>query len=158
MNGVVGPIPAVPYPDFVERVRELVQNKLNKLKEEDYMSLAKFNKGSNKVEWGINTDGLVWVKVQELKEWQDYPFLGCFIISDTKGYGESVGIISCNIDEPSKETQHIIVRTTSTFVDEAKSILADQEAVDQIKLGHEKFSMRKFTNKAGQTGYSVVLK
>lgn len=109
------------------------------------MSLSKFNKSFNKVEWGIDTKSLPFKKCSELEIGKEYPLRGCFVTPD-RGYGLGAVLI----------TDGYLVNIPNRHVDDIKSICEDAEAVEQIKSGHAGFVVGTFESKQfHRTGYSI---
>lgn len=95
------------------------------------MSLSKYNKNLG-IDWGIDTKDWEYKKGLEMED-GTYPFLGCWIAKDT-GYGEGAVII----------TDGYLVNAPSGLVETLKDLRADEEAVELIKEGNEKFKLEHY--------------
>ncbi len=108
------------------------------------MGFSKFNKGT--IDWEVDTKDWPYKKCSDLKVDTLYPFKGCFITADN-GYGKGAVIIS----------DGILVNVPQHFVDTARDIMADEEAVAQIKAGHAGFKLGTYENKQKKVCYRVTL-
>lgn len=95
------------------------------------MSLAKFNKNT-RVDFGVETKEWEFKKALEMDD-GEYPFWGCFITKDN-GYGEGVVIIS----------DGYLVNAPASFIDTAREILTNEEAIELIKEHNEIFTVEHY--------------
>ena len=100
------------------------------------MAISKFNKTS--VYFDVNTEGFQFCKLKELKEGQVYKLLGVFT-RDGKFGTDPVFIVD-----------GWLVDGTPSMTEVVKSILADSEAVADIKAGKAGIKMRTYTNQFGK--------
>lgn len=100
------------------------------------MAISKFNKTS--VYFDVNTEGFQFCKLKELKEGQVYKLLGLFT-RDGKFGTYPVFIVD-----------GWLVDGTPSMTEVVKSILADSEAVADIKAGKAGIKMRTYTNQFGK--------
>lgn len=114
------------------------------------MALSKHNKSI--IKWSVDTDkDTPFVKANQLELGKEFPFLGCFITPDNKGFGEG-GVIISEIDGVVT-----CVNTPASFIDTIREIRADQMDIEEINKGTCKFYVSSYKNKRGQTGYSITL-
>lgn len=109
------------------------------------MGIAKHNKKTLSQEWGIDTTNFEYKKSAELEMEKVYTMRGLFISKDN-GYGEGLVII---LDD-------CFVNASQSYIEEAKDILADEEAVEQIKNGKAGVKFHKFyAKKYKKDGYGL---
>lgn len=108
-------------------------------------SLSKKN-DAKKINWGVDTKDFKFVKALDLVEGQKYPFKGCFVTDDKKGYGESGVIIS----------DGILVNVPEYFIDKIKDICLDPECIEDIKAGVAEFAITKAKSKKYGTDYAQI--
>lgn len=111
------------------------------------MSIAgKYNRG-NKIDWGYNTDGFEFVSPSSLELDKVFKLHGVFTTPDS-GYG--VGGIFIMDDK--------LMNVPASYVDMVKEILADEEAVEEIKAGKIGFKLNTYVSKKfKRTGYGIEL-
>lgn len=104
----------------------------------------RFNKG-NKIDWNYETEGFEFKSPSEMELDKVYPMHGVFTTPDS-GYGVG-GVIICD---------DCLLNVPQSYVDTVKEILADQEAIEQIKAGKLGFKVGTYqSRKFKRTGYSV---
>lgn len=106
------------------------------------MSLKRFNKASNK--FTFNGDNLDYVKLSELEIGKEYTIRGFFINTKSR-FGDHAVIISDTFkaDLPG----HLL----NVVID----IINDEDAVNEINAGTEKFFVTTYSDKNGVTRYSI---
>lgn len=109
------------------------------------MAITKFN--TNIINWGIETDGFPFKKLNELEEGKVYVLRGCFTTPDN-GYGMGAVLI---IDDA-------LINVPQRYVELVQEIRNDPEVIDQIKAGkagfrYSVFQSAKYKNK----GYGIDL-
>lgn len=109
------------------------------------MALSKLNKTSSNVDWGVETKDWEYRKCKDLEEDKVYPLKGCFITPD-QGYGVGGVLISDNF----------LLNVPARFVDDIRTILADEELISEIKSGKDSFKVSSFDSKYGKKGYRVT--
>lgn len=109
------------------------------------MGLAnRFNKG-NKIDWNYDTKDFEFKAPSEMVLDKVYAMHGCFTTPDN-GYGVG-GVIICD---------DFLMNVPASYVDTVKEVLADEEAVEQIKAGKLGFKVGTYTSKKfKRTGYSI---
>lgn len=122
-----------------------LMNQTSKRKSErtiEKMSLARFNKASNK--FTFKGDNLEFVKLSDLDEGTSYPLMGLFINKKSKyGYHPVAISKTFKVDLP----QHLTEITNQ--------IIADDEAVSEINEGKASFKVVSYLDKNNVKRYSI---
>ena len=107
------------------------------------MAITKHN--FNGINWGFDTEGLPYKKLQELEAYRTYTLRGCFVTPD-HGYGEGAVLI----------TDDALVNVPARYVQTILDIRSDKEDVKDIKAGKVGFHYEMFKSKYGRDGYGIV--
>lgn len=109
------------------------------------MSITSHNKTMNSVEWGYETKDFPFKKCSEVELDTPMKIHGVFVTADN-GYGEGACAILDNA----------ILNMPARFVDIVRDIIADQEAVTEIKEGRAGIKVSTFISKKyKRTGYDI---
>lgn len=97
------------------------------------------------IDWGVDIKGKPFKKCSEMKLDTEYKVLGIYISKD-RGYGNGAVAI----------LEDCLLNLPTSMLEEAKEILADPEAVEELKSGKSKLKISTFTSKKyNKIGYSV---
>lgn len=108
------------------------------------MGIADYN--VSKVNWKVDNKDFAYIKLNELVEGREYPFLGCFISKDN-GYGEGAVIITADYN----------VNVPSRYVDLFRRLMMDPKVVKQANEGKAAFKYEKFySEKYRRDGYRLI--
>lgn len=107
--------------------------------------MNKYNKGT--IDWGVETEGLDYVKLQDLEKGKSYKIAGIFI--NSKGNFGAHPVAICDgflADIPSHQTENV------------QKMLADEEVIDAIKAGKVGFEVKTYnaTNFGNKECFSVT--
>lgn len=99
--------------------------------------------GRKSVTWKVNTKDRTYYKLDEL--WNKYPanhtyIIDCLFINDKSQYDPAP---VCGVADASGS---YMVNLPKHLLNEAKQMLADQEAIEDIQLGRAGFKIRQYLN------------
>ena len=108
------------------------------------MSFADFNTTFETIDWGVDTTDFEYKKCEEFVGTEVH-VRGLFITPD-KGYG--LGAVAI--------TDDCLLNLPQRYVDVVKNVLADDEAVEEIKAGKTYFNVTTFDSKKYKNkGYNL---